>query len=140
MEFRVLGPLEVREAGSVVDIGSPRQRALLAILISRHGRVVSTDELLDLLWGDDPPDGGVKTLRFHVSKLRDALEPGRAKGEEGLIATQAPGYVLRIDSHEIDALRFKHGIDEARRLYEKILTFDPDDSNALAALRTLGGD
>ena len=94
MEFRVLGPLEVTDGGSAVDIGSARQRALLAVLIGRVNRVVSTDELIELLWGDDPPEAGVKTLRFHVSKLRDALEPDRNKGDSGVIVTRAPGYLL----------------------------------------------
>src|SRR5690606_32334312 len=54
-EIRVLGPLEVRGAGASVALGGPKQRAVLALLVARLGRVVATDEIIDGIWGDEPP-------------------------------------------------------------------------------------
>jgi len=114
MEFRVLGPVEVWHRGSVVPV-PPKQRALLAELLIHANEVVSTDRLLEEVWGEAQPEGGVKTLRFHISKLRDALDPDRAPGEEGAVATRAPGYVLRADPEVIDAARFELLVDDARQ-------------------------
>ena len=121
MEFRILGPLEVSENDHLVEITAPKQRALLAILLLSPGRVVSADRLVDELWGDNPPAGGSKTLRFHVSKLRDALEPNRQPGSDGLIVTKAPGYSLEASPEDIDAARFESMIRDARRF----LSADP---------------
>lgn len=119
MEYRILGPLEVWDAGRRLDIDAPKQRAILAVLILHANEVVSTDRLLDLVWGDEPPSGGVRTLRFHISRLRDALQPGRAQGVEGVVATRAPGYVLLVDPDQLDASRFERMADEARMLLVK---------------------
>ena len=60
--------------------------------------VVSADRIVDALWGDEPPDSGARTVAFHVSRLRDALEPGRPRGSvNGVLATDPAGYVLRVD-------------------------------------------
>jgi hypothetical protein len=76
MEFRVLGPLEVVEDGRRLAIQTGRQRALLALLVINANRAVSADRIIDELWGDDGPESGAKAVAFHVSKLRDVLEPG----------------------------------------------------------------
>ena len=129
MEFRILGPLEVADGERLIEIGAPKQRLLLTVLALRPGRVVSADRLLDELWGDKPPSGGVKTLHYHVSKLRDALQPARATGEEGVIVTRPPGYTLLVSPDDVDAVRFEREVREARRLIE----FDP--GHAAARLR-----
>ncbi len=96
MDFLVLGPLVVRIGGEAVVIGAAKPRALLGVLVVHANQVVSVDRLLEEVWGDDLPKGGAKTLRYHISKLRDALGPGRRPGEEGAVATVAGGYVLRL--------------------------------------------
>jgi DNA-binding SARP family transcriptional activator len=83
------------------------QRALLAVLLVNANQVVSADRLLEEMWGDRQPSGGVKTLQYHVSKLRDVLEPDRQRGEEGVVVTEAGGYVLRVEPGQVDAARFE---------------------------------
>jgi WD40 repeat protein/DNA-binding SARP family transcriptional activator len=85
---------------------------LLAALLVHANEVVSTDRLLDLVWGEEQPDVGA--LRYQVSKLRETLQGDRESGEEGVIATESPGYVLRGTTGQIDALGFESLLDEAR--------------------------
>ena len=73
MEFRVLGPLEVWDGGRPFPIRGTRQRALLAMLLMRANEVVSSDRLLDELWGAEPPATGTKALQVRISQLRKAL-------------------------------------------------------------------
>src|SRR5262250_4005486 len=82
-EFGILGPLEVRRSGRAVPLGGPRQRAVLALLLLEANRVVSMDRLAEDVWAGHPPDGWVTTLQTYVSHLRQALEPGRARGAAG---------------------------------------------------------
>jgi DNA-binding SARP family transcriptional activator len=122
MEFRVLGPLEVVEDGRRLAIVSGRQRALLALLVINANRVVPAERIVDELWGDEGPDSGVKAVAFHVSKLRDALEPGRRRnGPTAALATESAGYVLRADADQVDAARFERMAAEGRAR----LTDDP---------------
>ena len=70
--LHLLGPLSASLDGAPLDLGSPKQRAVLAVLALEAGRVVSTDRLIDLLWGDDAPRAGA-TLQTYVSNLRRIL-------------------------------------------------------------------
>ncbi|MEA2353448.1 MAG: eukaryotic-like serine/threonine-protein kinase [Thermoleophilaceae bacterium] len=107
MDFRILGPLEVATPDGVAPIGGAKQRALLAILLLNANEVVSSDRLIDALWGERPPDTAAKALQVHVSQLRKALVPE-------LIRTRPPGYALELGSHELDVNRFRELHDEAR--------------------------
>ena len=123
MEFRVLGSVEVMEDGRRLTVASGRQLAVLAFLLIHANRVVSAERIVDELWGDEPPESGVKTVAFHVSRLRDALEPGRPRGKpNGILATEPAGYVLRVGPVGIDAVRFERLISEGRAL----LADDPE--------------
>ena len=73
MDFRILGPLEVRDGSRPLALGGEKQRALLAILLLHRNEVVSADRLIDELWGESPPAGARRTLRAYVSKLRRAM-------------------------------------------------------------------
>jgi DNA-binding SARP family transcriptional activator len=116
VEFRVLGPLEVIIGGRAADVGPPKQRALLALLILNADRVVSADRLIDELWGESPPDGARHALQVHVSNLRKLLEPSRAPGESPeLLQTRKPGYVLRLTPNQSDAQRFESLVEEGRK-------------------------
>src|SRR5690349_18329175 len=95
MEFRILGPLEVRDGEEPVAIGGGRQRALLALLLLRPNEVVSNDTLIDELWHGEPTETARKAIQVHVSSLRKAL------GEDRIV-TQAPGYRLRVNPGELD--------------------------------------
>src|SRR5262245_42183511 len=113
--FRVLGPLEAIDGDHVLDIGAPKQRAVLAMLLIDANRVVPVDRLIDRLWGDDPPARAMGSLQAYVSNLRRVLEPGRAPRESGgRIATRPPGYVLAVAADESDAASFETTASAAR--------------------------
>jgi DNA-binding SARP family transcriptional activator/tetratricopeptide (TPR) repeat protein len=99
MEFRILGPLEAIEDGCGLDLGAQKHRALLAVLVLDANRVVSTDRLIDALWEDEPPETAQKALQVYVSQLRKIV--GRERLER-----RAPGYVLHVDTDELDLERF----------------------------------
>jgi basic membrane lipoprotein Med (substrate-binding protein (PBP1-ABC) superfamily)/DNA-binding SARP family transcriptional activator len=116
MEYHVLGPLEVLEGSSPVDIGSRQQRALLALLLVNVNRVVSTDRILEEFWPDDP-EGKEKTLWVFISRLRSSLEPGReARSRNAVLITRDHGYSLRIDPDDIDSHRFERTVEQGRAL------------------------
>ena len=92
MEFRILGPLEVLDGDRPVRLPRGRGRALLALLILRAGEVVSTDQLIDSLWGERPPPTAITALHGFVSTLRKRLEPARGSGEApAVLETRTPG-------------------------------------------------
>jgi DNA-binding SARP family transcriptional activator len=109
MEFRILGPLEVVDGGDRLALGTAKQRALLAVLLLRSNEIVSTDRLIDDLWGERPPETAGKVVQVYVSQLRKALR------EDNRIVTRAPGYLLRIAPHEVDAQQFELLVDDGRR-------------------------
>ena len=96
MEFRLLGPLEVLgDDGAPIPLGGKRPRALLTLLLLNANDVVSTDRLVDGIWGDQPPASAQSALQVHVHALRKALGADR-------IVTQAPGYLVRAEPEELD--------------------------------------
>jgi DNA-binding SARP family transcriptional activator len=109
VEFRILGPLEVVDGGLALPLGGLRQRALLALLLTRANEVVSTDRLIDQLWGARAPKTAANALQYHVSQLRKTLAPSQA------IVTQEPGYVIRVGPDELDLLRFERLVEDAQR-------------------------
>ena len=109
MEFRVLGPLEVLGEGGPIHLGGQKQRALLAHLLVRVNRVVSTDELSAALWPDGAPSEPRASIHTYVSNLRRALGGER-------IRNRPPGYVLSLAPDELDVLRFENLVGEGRRL------------------------
>ena len=115
MEFRILGPLEVcTDGGPKLDL-TGKQRALLAALLLRANEAVSTDGLVDALWGADPPDTAGKALQVYVSRLRKLLEPeGKA-----LLVTRPPGYALDLGGHTLDLHRFERLRADASRALEQ---------------------
>jgi DNA-binding SARP family transcriptional activator len=101
MRFGILGPFEVTDdRGRDVALGGLKQRSVLAILLLHANEVVSSDRLIDELWGEDAPATAAKTLQVYVSNLRKVLR-------EGLLLTRAGGYVLQTESAEIDLNRFR---------------------------------
>jgi DNA-binding SARP family transcriptional activator len=106
-EFRILGPLEVEGDAGPIALGGQRQRALLAALLLEAGRVVSTERLVDLLWGEAAPRTATTSLQNAVSQLRKQLGPE-------VLETRPPGYVLRARAEQIDAGRFEQALRDAR--------------------------
>ena len=107
LEFRILGPLEVVDGEEVLHLGGQKQRALLALLLLDPNRVVSTDRIVDALWGEQPPRTAATSLQNFVSQLRKLL------GSETLV-TKPPGYQLRLTGGQLDLERFRRLVDEAR--------------------------
>ena len=116
MEFRILGILEVSDAGHPVEISAAKERAVLAELVLHANQIVSRERLVEVVWGDNPPATAAATLNTYVSHLRAALEPGRApRTEPRLLLTRDPGYLLAVDPERVDALRFERLAGEGRR-------------------------
>src|SRR3954454_329441 len=107
MEFRVLGPLEVRDGDRALPLASAKQRALLALLLVNADHVVSRDRLIDELWGDHPPETAVQSLQVYVSRLRKLLPPET-------LSTRPPGYVLEVEPAELDLQRFEQLLADGR--------------------------
>jgi DNA-binding SARP family transcriptional activator len=115
VDFRILGPLEVLDGDRVLALPGGRGRALLALLILHAGEVISTERLIDELWGETSPPTVVKALQGRVSDLRKRLEIDRGHGEvPPSIRTAPPGYVLDIHPLLIDANRFQQLLAKAR--------------------------
>lgn len=104
-------------------MGGAKQRALLAILLLDANAVVSSDRLMDDLWGAEPPKTAAKSLQVLISQLRKVLEPDRASGESGrLLVTRPPGYLIRVEPNQLDLERFRHLAAEGR---EALAAGDP---------------
>ncbi len=131
IEFRILGPLEVRVDGAPVAVGGPRQRALLALLLCNANRVLSRDQLIDELLADQSARSLERMLRVQVSRLRKALTDGEA--EPRLIA-RSPGYLLRVEAGELDLERFESLSRDGRAALE-----DGDAAGAAGLLREAEG-
>jgi DNA-binding SARP family transcriptional activator len=113
MDFRILGPLEVLEEGRAVPLSGSKQRALLALLLLHANESLSTDRLIDELWGERPPANAAKTVQMQISRLRKALA-GEAGNGSGVVVTRESGYELRVDPERLDAQRFERLVAEGR--------------------------
>jgi basic membrane lipoprotein Med (substrate-binding protein (PBP1-ABC) superfamily)/DNA-binding SARP family transcriptional activator len=116
LQFRILGSLSVVGNGRVAALGPPKQRALLAILLTRVGEVVPLEQLIELLWGEAAPRTADHSIQIYVSDLRRAFEP---LGGSDQLVTRAPGYVLDVDPDSVDAWKFERLVKEGTRLLEK---------------------
>ena len=106
LEFRVLGPLQVERDGRLLPLGGFKQRGVLALLLLDRNRVVSRDQMVDVLWGERPPASAANSIQIYVSKLRRLLGDGDA-ADGTAIVTEPPGYRLRVPPGELDADRFE---------------------------------
>lgn len=107
VEFRVLGPVEAVVAGRRIDLGAPKQRAVLALLVSQVGQPVSVDVLLEELWEGRPPPSAITSLHAYVANLRRVLEPDRAPRKPAtVLRTRGRAYLLDNRAVEVDVQRF----------------------------------
>ncbi|MEW5808712.1 MAG: BTAD domain-containing putative transcriptional regulator [Actinomycetota bacterium] len=118
MQYRLLGPLQVVDGGTVIDIGPPKQRVVLAMLALAAGRVVSVDRLVDAVWGDDIPASATASLQAYISNLRRALRGASAETQMASSVSQpivrrAPGYLLDVDPNSIDLTVFSGSYQRA---------------------------
>jgi predicted ATPase/DNA-binding SARP family transcriptional activator len=107
--FQELGPFEAVVEGRPVPLGGTRQRLVLAALAARANAVVSSDRLIHIVWGDEPPDSALSTLQKYVYRLRSLVGGDR-------LVTRSPGYLLRVGEGESDASRFESLVADASRL------------------------
>jgi WD40 repeat protein/DNA-binding SARP family transcriptional activator len=107
MEFRILGPLEVRNERGTVGLGGMKPRALLAVLLLHRNEPVTADRLALEVWGEEAPHTAIKTVQVHISRLRKALS------DADIVRTTAAGYCLRVRPGELDVERFEQLVDDA---------------------------
>ena len=106
LDFRILGPLEVL-AGAPIAISGRNQRSLLTLLLLRVNETVSAERLINEMWGEQPPKSAAASLQNTVSQLRKLLGPG-------VLVTRAPGYLLALESDQLDLGRFERLVGTAR--------------------------
>ena len=115
MDLRILGPLEVREAGEPLALGGVQQRAVLAMLALHLNEVVSTDFLVDGLWGDRPPASALNIVQGYISRLRKALQ-GQSAADRADAAVRlqrrGPGYLLEFTPAEVGLYWFQRLVRE----------------------------
>jgi DNA-binding SARP family transcriptional activator len=122
VEFRILGPLEVRHEGRPVQIGGAKERALLALLLLQAGEQVSVDRLIDELWGESPPPTARKSVQVRIAGLRRAI-----RGD--VLLTRGDAYLARLGPNQLDLHRFEQLLSEGT---DALAAGDPS-----AALTTL---
>jgi DNA-binding SARP family transcriptional activator len=143
MRVCVLGPVEARLGDAPdappLDLGGPKQRALLAALALHRGRPVPSDQLVDLLWSRDAPPGAAQTLQNHVAGLRRALEPDRASRTPAtVVVTAPPGYALHLPPGGLDVDEFESVVGRVHRLLRTAAPLpSPDQELAEAAVADL---
>jgi DNA-binding SARP family transcriptional activator len=119
VQFRLLGPLEAQDGERRVELGRPKQRVLLAVLLVHANHVVSLDRLVEELWGQEPPPQAAASVQTYVSNLRRALEPGRpARTASRVVVSQPPGYKLVVGAGDLDAARFAVLAEEGHQLLQ----------------------
>lgn len=112
MEFRVLGPLEVVDAGGALSLGGAQQRLVLALLLVGAPEPLSRDRLIDELWGERPPATAEHAVQVYVSGIRKLL---RGSGGNVSVRTSRSGYAIDIEPAQLDARRFEDRLHEAHR-------------------------
>ncbi|MEV6211075.1 BTAD domain-containing putative transcriptional regulator [Kitasatospora sp. NPDC051914] len=112
--FRVLGPVQARRGDEALALGSPQQQAVLVALLLNRGRPVSTQDLVDGLWGDRPPPQAVAALRTYISRLRSVIEPNRElRAPAELLVSVSDGYALRVAREALDLALFDSRVADA---------------------------
>lgn len=111
LTFKILGPLEIVRDGKAVRLGAAKQRALLACLLLHANEPVSTDRLIEDLWGEDAPANPEHLLHQYVSRLRKVLEENGRR----VLVTRAPGYLIELGTEDVlDAVSFQALVRQAR--------------------------
>jgi DNA-binding SARP family transcriptional activator len=127
LDVRILGPLEVRRNGAALKLGGVSARTLFAILALRHGQFVSTESLIDGLWGDAPPRAARSTVHVYVSRFRRLLKDDGPAAPT--IESRSGGYALQLRPEQLDASRFDRLTEEGSAALGR--------GDARAALRSL---
>ncbi|GLW11179.1 regulatory protein AfsR [Microtetraspora sp. NBRC 13810] len=114
LRFAVLGPVRAWRDGLELELGTPLQRSILAMLLLREGRAVTPTEIIDAVWGEDAPPRALGALRTYVSRLRAVLEPDRSpRARPDLLTSVGKGYALRLPEGALDLTLFERGVARA---------------------------
>ena len=145
LTLEVLGRVSVQQDGVEQDLRGRRERAVLAVLVTQRGQVVSAERLIDEVWGEHPPESARASLQVAVSRLRAVLEPGRPTGAvPTVLVSSGNGYCLQLGPEALDAGRFEllaggaHGLlrsgdsDAALRACDEALALNPEWALATA--------
>lgn len=117
MEFRLLGEMELRAAGQLLNVGTPRQQAVLAALAVDAGRPVGIETLIDRIWADTPPLTVRNVLYSHLSRIRRLMrQASTLAGEKKAVRIERrhAGYLLDIDPDLVDLHRFRRLVEQGR--------------------------
>jgi DNA-binding SARP family transcriptional activator len=131
LQIQILGQVRAWRSGEPIDVGSPAQRGLLALLALSNGRPQSRAELVDAFWGDEPPASAANVIQAYVKRLRLALEPERHAYQPSTVVPRiGDGYALQVAADAVDLARF-------RQLSETALNAQRDGvpQRAIALLR-----
>ncbi|MGQ5259529.1 BTAD domain-containing putative transcriptional regulator [Micromonospora sp. ZYX-F-536] len=116
LRFEILGPQRAWYADREIDLGPGKQRAVLAVLLLSAGRPVSTGQIIEAVWPEEPPANGPNVVQKYVAGLRRVLEPDRSPRTPGqVLSLTDAGYLLRVGPESLDAVRFERGIHRARQ-------------------------
>ncbi|MGC4864823.1 BTAD domain-containing putative transcriptional regulator [Micromonospora sp. DT53] len=108
MRFTILGGVRAWRGEDEVDLGARQPRLMAAMLLARAGQQVAVSELVDLLWGADPPPTAVNVVHRHIGAIRRVIEPGLARRAEGdWLVRSAGGYRISVPSDSVDLLLFR---------------------------------
>lgn len=117
IEYRLFGGLDVRVGDQVLDVGGPKQRAVLAALLVDPGRALAPASLIDRVWPHEAPERADASLQAYVSNLRRVLEPTRRPREPAqVLVTRAAGYALIAERDTVDVTRFEDLSTEGQKL------------------------
>lgn len=122
IRFALLGPVRAWDGAAELPLGSPQQRTVLAALLLREGAMVTVDELVAAVWGDEPPRSAVNTVRTYLSRLRTLLR------DAATIMSIGGGYALPVDRDAIDVTVFFDHVTDAREARRRGATADAADS------------
>jgi DNA-binding SARP family transcriptional activator len=114
LRFELLGPVRAWQGSAELELGSPQQRAVLAVLLLARGRHVSLERLIDALWGERSPRAAASTVRTYVSRLRRCLDLGGGRPGEVVIKLVSDGYSLQLGAAVLDLALFEELVGEAR--------------------------
>ena len=123
LRFNILGSVEAIHEEHICRPTAPKVRSVLALLLARSNYLVEIDSIIEELWGTEPPRSSVTTAQTYIYHLRQRMMAARVvEDAESVIVTSAPGYVLRIDEDQIDAVRFQKLSEQGRQLLPELRT------------------
>ncbi|MFD8386592.1 BTAD domain-containing putative transcriptional regulator [Streptomyces sp. NPDC059679] len=127
MQFRILGPIAASHQGQPVHLGPPKQRFVLAVLLAEARQAVTVGQLIDRVWGQQPPRAARKTLHSYITRIRAILPPPGGDPDSTGLIRRTEGYVLNVPLEQVDLHRF-------RKLTAAAGALDYDDHERACAL------